>query len=225
MTDTSPPPDPNATTPPAPPVDSKPARRQRSDAGKLHEPMTEERKQRYIEGLRQSASHRFAAQYATGAGNTTADPRWIGFAYQSFLKLRRADPIFATACDEAMQEALGALEADLFTRTKKPDWRRQYDPKTGNLIGESESWEPANRLGRAILARHDSDWIDAQKKQIEVKYTGGSAGLAFSITPELTALLDDEEKLQLSTLMRAMMERKEQQQVEQQSQKKIEDMR
>jgi hypothetical protein len=191
-------------------------RKQRSDVGRAHFKVTPERKARYIEGLRKSGSHRFAAMHATAAGTACTESGKAGFAYDTFRKERKIDPEFAAACTEAVSEALGRLEESIMERAFQPDVRENFDPKTGKLTGRAEAWEPANRLARAILARHDSDWVELQKRQIESSVTingagNGQGGIGFVITPQLTANLTDDERLQLSVLMRSMVERHEKQ--------------
>ena len=208
--------------------DNLPARKPRSDIGRAHCPLTPERKARYIDGLKKSGSHRAAAMYATGdIGSAAADKQQFGYGYSTFLRERRIDPDFAAACDEALNEALGRLEESLMARAFLPDTRKQYDAKTGALIGESVGYEPCNRLARAILARTDETWVESAKRTIEsnvtVTHNGGSApgGVGFTITPRLTELLDDDQKKTLSDLMRTMVERQEKRELEQEQHKQL----
>lgn len=196
-----------------------PARRTRSDVGRAHQPMTDERRQRFIEALRQTGSMRAAARLATGeTGSAADDKQQFGYAYTSFVRERRVNPDFDLACREALEEAWGRLEESLMERAYKPDVRRQYDAKTGRLIGESEGWEPANRLARAILARADQSWVESAKRTIEsnvtVTHNGGNGGSAGVNLPfeDVQKFLTLEERGQLTNLLRVMMERKEQQQ-------------
>jgi hypothetical protein len=193
--------------------------------------MTPERKARYIEGLRQSASHRYAAKFATGPdGEPATDPQQSGYAASSFRLERRLDPDFNAACEQALTEALGRLEQSIMERAFTPDRRKNYDARSGALTGESENWEPANRLARAILARHLPDeWAELERREITSTVTvnngGNPPGHSFVVTPSLTRFLDENEKLQLSTLMRAMIERSEadQQQIERRKQNQLTD--
>jgi hypothetical protein len=192
-------------------------------------PMTDERKRLYIEGLRKSASHRYAAMNATPNGDAAKDKGDIGFAYSTFLRLRKTDLEFAAACDEALNEALGKLEESVLQRAFKPDVREQWDAKTGALIGRSEGWMPANTLARAILARHNDEWVDKSKREvtgtINVNDSGG-AGANYNIRiDDVKAALTHEETTTLMGLLSKLEEYRQLQQATPSEQRQLTDQR
>jgi hypothetical protein len=192
-------------------------------------PMTEDRKNRYIEGLRISASHRYAAMYATPNGEGAADKKQIGYAYSTFYKLRREDLEFAARCDEAHAEAIGRLEASVMERAFKPDVRVQYHPDTGAVIGKSEGWLPANRLAVQILARADDSWVEKKHAVVESNVTvndrnvGAGAQYIVRLDDVQACLSEDESKALMGLL--AKLEDHRQQQESQRHQHQLTDQR
>lgn len=172
-------------------------------------PMTEERKEKFLAALRESGSFRDAATAATPTGV----PGDGAYGQTSFRREMQIDPEFKQAVEEARAIAIGKLEKELTRRAFVPD-RRPIADKLGNIVATAESWQAANALALQILAKlSPEEWTPAQKRTIDttVKHVGqnGHAGIGFTITPLLTTFLNDDEKLQLSTLMRAMVERSE----------------
>jgi hypothetical protein len=87
---------------------------------------------------------------------------------EAFRALEKRDPAFAAAVLEAVNEAVGALEAEVQRRAFLPDERPVID-KTGRIVGVDRNWRSANSLALAILARHKPEWI--QKRQQDSNVT------------------------------------------------------
>jgi hypothetical protein len=133
-------------------------------------PVTPERRQKYIDALRATASHRAAARAATPNGYESSDPSQPGHAYSTWSKLRRSDPIFRAECDMAIMDALGELESEAFRRTKIPDTAPVINAK-GELIGTRTSWMAANKLLQVVLARYSNEWVEKKSAQIQSTIT------------------------------------------------------
>jgi hypothetical protein len=124
--------------------------------------MNEDRKNRYIEGLRLTGSHKAAALYATPIDpNFPASDKMIqqGHGYSTFLQLRQRDPEFAAKCQDALDNAIARLEKIAYRRAFVPDTRPVCD-KDGNVVAVAKAWGEANKQMRYLLARHDPEWIE-----------------------------------------------------------------
>jgi hypothetical protein len=181
-------------------------RKQRSDKGGMHVPMSRERKEKFLAALRESGSFRDAATAATPTGT----PGDGCYGQTSFRREMQIDPEFKQAVEEARAIAIGKLEKELTRRAFIPD-RRPIADRLGNIVATAESWQAANALALQVLAKlSPEEWTPAQKRTIDTKIThvgqNSHSGLGFVITPQLTSHLNDDEKKALSDLMRKMVE-------------------
>lgn len=128
--------------------------------GTRHQPLTQERIDKFLEVLRTTGSSYAAAVAATphGAGEHPG--------YSSFRDLRKKDPAFALAWQEAEAEYVGKLEEAMAKWSTTPRRRPVVSGKTGEVVGFDEQ-SPDPRLLLASLRRHRPDaWNE--KKQLEV---------------------------------------------------------
>src|SRR5438552_711937 len=98
-------------------------------------PVSEDRRRKYVEGLRLSGSHKYASWYATSNGNPSADPGQPGHGYTTFYRLRKTDADFRRDCEYALVESLGKLEESVMRRAYEPD-RAPVITSDGQVVGE-----------------------------------------------------------------------------------------
>ena len=128
--------------------------------GTAHQPVTQERIDKFLNVLRTTGSSYAASAAATphGAGEHPG--------YSTFRDLRKKDPAFALAWREAEAEYVGKLEEAMAKWSTTPRRRPVVSGKTGEVVSYDEQ-PPDPRLLLASLRRHRPDaWNE--KKQLEV---------------------------------------------------------
>ena len=135
-----------------------------------HQPLTQERIDKFLDVLRSTGSPYAASAAATPHG-TGEHP-----GYSSFRDLRKKDPAFALAWQEAEAEYVGKLEEAMAKWSTTPRRRPVVSGKTGEIVGYDEQ-PPDPRLLLASLRRHDSRWREKQELevsgQVDHQHSGG----------------------------------------------------
>lgn len=121
-------------------------------------PVTDARKAIYLEVLRTTGSHAAAARAATPGAISARRP-----GHMTWVGLRRTDPEFAAACEEALQEALGALEKAAYDRAMN-GWQRPVYQQ-GQLVGHDLVID--NGLLLRVLSRLDPSWSPNRNVTVE----------------------------------------------------------
>jgi hypothetical protein len=172
--------------------------------------VSQERQDVYCRVLSETGSHFEAARAATPFPNEMK-PREDGVinspsGYNTFLRLRKSDPIFAARVDEAMSIALARAEAELSRRMFVATERATLD-RAGNIVHISKDFRNADMLLKTFLARHRPEWIDSQRKSVEatVHHVGGNnapgSGFGYTIRAADIELLSDEDRKLLGELV------------------------
>src|SRR5262245_28853082 len=101
-------------------------------------PITEARKQAFLDALRRTGSMRYSASYASPhLGDDDRTDR-MGRGAESFRDLMKRDPMFAAAVQEAVDAYIGDIENLLQERLRTPNRRPIFD-KNGVQIGVEEN--------------------------------------------------------------------------------------
>lgn len=159
----------------------------------LHTELTEERKQTFLETLRNTGVFVWAALQAspgrTGKG-----------AASTFRTAMYRDPDFAAEVEAARAEALSRLEKTAYYRALHGHQRPVY--QRGGLAGHETVYD--NNLLLRVLARYDSRW--AAKSKIEGHITHDVRQLV--LTPDDILLLAPEKREKLLHLLEEIDELK-----------------
>ena len=121
-------------------------------------PVTDARKAIYLEVLRTTGSHAAAARAATPGATSARRP-----GHMTWVDLRRKDPEFAAACDDALQDALGRLEKAAYDRALN-GWKRPVYQQ-GQLVGHDLVVD--NGLLLRVLSRLDPSWSPNRNVTVE----------------------------------------------------------
>lgn len=149
-------------------------------------PIDAERRATYLRVLSETGSHVEAARCATPHGTSATKP-----GYTAFMRLRRTDPEFAQACEDARAVALAAIESEIKRRAFNPPQRPVFDD--GRVVGWVEDRRSSDNLLLRLAERIEPEW--AQRRSHEVSgridhtHTAAAHPFAFVLTPENIALL------------------------------------
>jgi len=145
---------------------------------RVRQPLTEDRKAKFLEVLRISGSVSHACRAASGIRQRDDSSR-CPYGYKTYHDERKRNPEFARSWDEALKHFAGELEAEVARRCFLPD-TRPLVTKDGNPIRDesgkiicAESWMAANALALRTLSKLDPSWIDKRNLQgnIQIEHT------------------------------------------------------
>lgn len=177
-----------------------------------HRAISEERKQVYLRVLADTGSHPAAARAASPHLADSPGPRP---GYSTFADLRRTDPDFAAACDEAERAALGKVEEAIVERAFTLDERPIFD-KQGRKLGVQTDSRPANQMLLRLAERlAPEQWSPRKQQSITAEHTHEHRhqhDVTFELRAEHIALLPPERQrafVDSLTMIRAALERKE----------------
>lgn len=142
--------------------------------------LTARRKAAFLAALRKTGSVRAASRLATPGNKTVHGP------HTTFRDAMRRDPEFSAAVQEALDEALGALEAEAMRRAVEGYKRPIY--QKGQLVGYETVYSD-NMLLTLLRARAPETYSDRR----DVRVTGAVTHLhgTISISAEDLLLLED----------------------------------
>lgn len=168
---------------------------------RLTRPVTDKRKQTFLEALAATGSTAAAAEAAT----PWSTHRQGGLS--AFRDAAKRDPEFAAAWTRAEQAALAKVEAEAMRRTMTPTLRPVF--AKGELVGHVEEYD--NRLLMAVLRRYNPAW--SEKQQIEhtgeVQHQHQHAHVMAVLTPEDVLALPPADRQQLAVLLGRIADHKE----------------
>ena len=132
-----------------------------------HRAMTDDRQRVYLDVLAETGSHPAAARAASPHLADSPGPRP---GYSSFADLRRLDPDFANACDEAERRALGKVEQAIVQRAYTLDERPIFG-KDGTLLGVQTDSRQANQMLLRLAERLAPDaWTQRKHATVDAKH-------------------------------------------------------
>ncbi|MBC6952975.1 MAG: hypothetical protein DYG93_13130 [Leptolyngbya sp. PLA2] len=149
-------------------------------------PIDAERRATYLRVLSETGSHVEAARCATPHGTSATKP-----GYTAFMRLRRTDPEFAQACEDARAVALAAIESEIKRRAFNPPQRPVFDD--GRVVGWVEDRRSSDNLLLRLAERIEPEWAQRRSHEVSgrIDHTHAAAAhpFAFVLTPENIALL------------------------------------
>lgn len=111
--------------------------------------------------------------------------------YSAFKRLRRVDPEFAQACEDARAVALAAIESEIKRRAFNPPQRPVFDD--GRVVGWVEDRRSSDNLLLRLAERIEPEWAQRRSHEVSgrIDHTHAAAAhpFAFVLTPENIALL------------------------------------
>lgn len=145
-----------------------------------------------LEVLRTTGSHAAAARAATPWAASKKG------GHMTWFDLRKKDPEFAAACEEALQHALGALERAAYDRALK-GWKRPVYQQ-GQLVGHDLVVD--NGLLLRVLSRLDPSWSPNRNVTVEgsIDHNHQHNHIAAIGVADLMHLAEDERELLLGLL-------------------------
>lgn len=161
-------------------------------------PIDAERRATYLRVLSETGSHTEAARCATPHGQSPTKP-----GYTAFMRLRRTDPEFAQACEDARATALAAIESEIKRRAFNPPSKPVFDD--GRVVGWVEDRRSSDNLLLRLAERIEPEW--AQKRahehsgKIEHQHTAATNPYAVVLTPDNIGLLPPERRALLAELL------------------------
>jgi hypothetical protein len=159
-----------------------------------HLPVTRERRETYLQTLRETGSHEAAAAAATPHGKG-ARPGGT-----TFRELRRRDPEFEIACKEAQDAFLGSLEKTI-AHWATTGRERPIIDKNGNVVAV-ETFPPDAKLLLAALRRLAPDrWNERQQLEVSGTLHHQHADAMAVLTYDDAMLLPRDDRNQLATLL------------------------
>lgn len=154
-------------------------------------PIDAERRATYLRVLSETGSHVEAARCATPHGTSATKP-----GYTTFMRLRRTDPEFAQACEDARAVALAAIESEIKRRAFNPPQRPVFDD--GRVVGWVEDRRSSDNLLLRLAERIEPEWAQRRSHEVSgrIDHTHAAAAhpFAFVLTPENIALLSAERR-------------------------------
>lgn len=123
-----------------------------------HRPITEERRHKFLATLAATGSPVAAARQATPWGSG----RQAG--YSSFARLRRTDPRFAEAWDDAIADALAMIETEIVDRAMHPPKRPVFED--GKVVGWTEDRNSSDRMLLRVAQKLDPAWGERQHHDV-----------------------------------------------------------
>lgn len=159
--------------------------------------VTEKRKAEFLRVLRATGSPAAAARAATPWSTRRRG------GYNTFLDLRKRDPEFARAWDEAMAEMIGSVEAEVVKRAMNPVLRPVYSK--GELVDHVAEYD--NKLLLRLAEKlNPADWIPSQRVQHSGTVTHQHGHLVLAV--EDLMLLEEDQRDLLVGLLQVIAERK-----------------
>lgn len=162
--------------------------------GGTSQPVTPERRETYLQALRETGSHEYAAATATPHG-TGLRPGGT-----TFRDLRKRDPEFELQCKEAISEFLGSLEQTIAHWAKRGRERPLLD-KNGNVVAV-ESFPPDSKLLLAALRRLAPErWNERQQLEVSGAVTHVHQDALAVLTYDDVMLLEREDRNAITALL------------------------
>lgn len=160
-----------------------------------HKAVTDERKLVYLQVLAETGSHPAAA---CAASPHLADSTGQRPGYSSFADMRRTDPDFAAACEEAERRALGKVEKTIVDRAFTLDERPIF-AKDGTKLGVQTDSRPANQMLLRLAERlAPADWSPRKQQSITAEHQHTHEHrhgvVVFQLEPHHLKLLPDERR-------------------------------
>lgn len=154
----------------------------------------EERKRVFLETLAQTGSVAAACQAASPHSDSDRHSK------TSFYDLRRRDASFASAWQDAVNSALGAVENEIWKRAFEVPTTPVVD-KRGQVVGQRQDRLSADRLLLRLASRLDPEnWAERRKTDVH----GTVSHVAFAIDPNLISRLPREKQVLLLELIDEM---------------------
>lgn len=163
-------------------------------------PLTDERRQIFLEVLRQTGSMAAACSACTPhSSNKEGRP-----GHRTIIDAIRRDPEFAQAVEEAKQHALGLVEEAIAQRSMTPE--RVPIFAKGEIVGWKESWRDANALllKRATVLDPDR-WTERRRIDGEIKHHHAVAAVV--LTPQDILMLPKDQREQFIAALELIAER------------------
>ena len=145
--------------------------------------LTEGRKRAFLAALRQTGSLRAAARRATPGNSTAHGP------HTTFRDAIRRDPEFAAAVQEALDDALGSLEAEAMRRAVEGYQRPVY--QKGQLVGHETVYSD-NMLLTLLRARAPETF--SERRDVHVSGAVSHLHGALTIAASDLRLLDEHDR-------------------------------
>jgi hypothetical protein len=169
-----------------------------------HFAVTQARKDKYLAALRQSGSHSAATRAASAHLPDKEKGRKGRVGYQTFLDLRKSDPAFAVACEEAMADCLAAVENAITDRALNPP-KRPVIGKDGQIVGYYEDRNSSDRLLVTLAKKlNREDWGD----KATIDHNVNVKGAILSIQPSDVLLLDPKDQERFLAMCETIADRK-----------------
>jgi hypothetical protein len=145
--------------------------------------LTEGRKRAFIAALRRTGSIRAAARLATPGSATTHGP------HTTFRDAIRRDPAFGAAVQDALDDALGSLEAEAMRRAVEGYQRPVY--QKGELVGHETVYSD-NMLLTLLRARAPETF--SERRDVHVSGAVSHMHGVVTIAASDLLLLDDHDR-------------------------------
>ncbi len=167
-----------------------------------HQPVTPERRRKFLEVLAEIGSPVEAARQATPWGTG----RQAG--YHTFRRLRERDPTFAEDWADALAVALARIEREIVNRAMNPPRRPVYE--SGKVVGWVEDRNSSDRLLLRVAQRLDPTWAERRHHDVqgEVRHEHNHRH-SFRLRAEHVMLLDEPDRELLVGLLDNMYDRME----------------
>jgi hypothetical protein len=169
--------------------------------------VTEARKDIFIRVLKETGSR---AAAAAAASPHTDGGKGGRPGFETFRDLRKRDPEFALAVEQAENAALGRVEHEIVNRAFTLDERPIFD-RAGNKIGVQKDSRPANQMLMRLAEKLSPEtWARRNKTEIEgrlVHHHTASVSIAV-LEPADVLLLSEAEQEQLLELIEKIELRK-----------------
>lgn len=169
-----------------------------------HHKITPTRREKYLAVLRSTGSHSAASREASHHLPAKTGDNRKAIGYQSFLDLRKNDPTFAVACEEALADCLAGVETAIMDRAMKPPTRPVLD-REGNVVAVWEDRNSSDRLLLKVAAKlNREEW--SERATIDHNVT--VKGAILSITPSDVLLLDPKDQERFMVMCDIIADRK-----------------
>jgi hypothetical protein len=169
-----------------------------------HFAVTQARKDKYLAALRKCGSHSVAARAASPHLPDKEEGRKGRVGYQTFLDLRKSDPAFAVACEEAQADCLASVEAAITDRALNPP-KRPVIGKDGQIVGYYEDRNSSDRLLVTLAKKlNREDWGD----KATIDHNVNVKGAILSIQPSDVLLLDPKDQERFLAMCEQIADRK-----------------
>lgn len=164
-------------------------------------PMTDQRKAVFLKTLAETGSVAAACRAAS------PHSEYGRAAKSTFNDLRRKDPEFAQAWDDAVSDALAEVESELMRRAMEPA-KSPVTDRSGRVVGFREDRLSSDRLLLRIASRLDPEaWAERRRQDTHV--TGEIQHNAhLMLKPADVLLLDEPDRAKLIELLETIEQRR-----------------